>query len=68
MFVFRDSNGNVIPELVKTMTTPWRQLWKDKGRYCELNLPIIPDVAGQYTVQVFFDRCLVVEKTLNVIE
>ena len=68
MFVFRDSNGNVIPELVKTMTAPWRQLWKDKGRYCELNLPIIPDVAGQYTVQIFFDRCLVVEKTLNVIE
>ena len=68
MFVFRDSNGNVLPELIKTMTTPWRQLWKDKGRYCELNLPIIPDIAGQYTVQVFFDRCLVVEKTLNVIE
>lgn len=68
MFVIRDSEGNVLPELVKTMKASWRNLWNNGDRYCELDLPIIPDIAGQYTVQIFFDRCLVVEKTLNVIE
>ena len=68
MFVFRDSNGNVLPELIKTIRTSWRDLWNNGDRYCELDLPIIPDIAGQYTVQIFFDRCLVVEKTLNVID
>ena len=68
MFVIRDHDGNVLPELVKTMKASWRDLWNNGDRYCELDLPIIPDIAGQYTVQIFFDRCLVVEKTLNVID
>lgn len=68
MFVIRDSEGNVLPELVKTMKASWRDLWNNGDRYCELDLPIIPDLAGQYTVQIFFDRCLVLEKTLNVID
>ena len=68
MFVFRDREGNVLPELVKTMRASWRDLWNNGDRYCELDLPIIPDIAGQYTVQIFFDRCLLVEKTLNVID
>ena len=68
MFVIRDREGNVLPELVKTMKASWRDLWNNGDRYCELDLPIIPNIAGQYTVQIFFDRCLVVEKTLNVID
>ena len=68
MFVIRDREGNVLPELVKTMKASWRDLWNNGDRYCELDLPIIPDIAGQYTVQIFFDRCLVVEKALNVID
>ena len=68
MFVIRDSDGNVIPELTKSMVTPWREMWKNRSRYCELNLPIIPNVAGQYTVQVYFNQALVVEKVLNITE
>ena len=68
MFVIRDSQGNVIPELTKATTMPWRELWKNRSRYCQLNLPIIPNSAGKYTVQVYFNQALVVEKTLNITE
>jgi len=68
MFVIRDGAGNIVPELTKTMTAPWRQLWRNRSRYCELDLPIIPSVAGQYTVQIYFNRAFVIEKTLNIIE
>ena len=68
MFVIRDSQGNVIPELTKATTLPWRNLWKNRSRYCELNLPIIPNTTGKYIVQVYFNQALVVEKTLNITE
>ena len=68
MFVIRDSQGNVIPELTKATSMPWRELWKNRSRYCELDLPIIPNSAGKYTVQVYFNQALVVEKTLNITE
>ena len=68
MFVIRDSEGNVLADLTKTMTAPWWLLFHNRSQYCELDLPIIPSAAGQYTVQIFFDRDFVVEKTLNITE
>ena len=68
MFVIRDSEGYILPELVKTMNSTWGQLWYKRSRYCELDIPMIPNAAGQYTVQVYFNRALVIEKTLNIVE
>ena len=68
MFIFRDSNGNPLPQLTNTITADWNVLWNNRSRYCSLDLPAIPDKAGQYTVEVYFNRLLVVTKTLTITE
>ena len=66
MFVIRDSEGNALPQLTNSFTGNWNDLWNNRSRYCSLNLPAIPDADGQYTVEVYFNRSLVVTKTLNI--
>ena len=68
LFVIRDSEGNILPDLTRTVTQTWSKLFLDRMRYCELDIPAIPSAPGQYTVQIFFNRALVVEKTLNIQE
>ena len=66
MFVIRDSQGNAIPKLTNTITANWNDLWNNRSRYCSLNLPAIPEADGQYTVEVYFNRSLVVSKNLTI--
>lgn len=66
MFVIRDSQGNALPQLTNTVTASWNDLWNNRSRYCSLNLPAIPAADGQYTVEVYFNRSLVVTKNLTI--
>lgn len=66
MFVIRDSNGNAIPQLTNTFTGVWNDLWNNRSRYCSLNLPAIPAADGQYSVEVYFNRALMVTKNLTI--
>ena len=68
MFVIRDSNGNPLPQLTNTITGNWNDLWNNRSRYCSLDLPAIPEKAGQYTVEVYFNRMMIVSKVLNIAE
>ena len=68
MFVIRDSEGNPLPNLTGTVTASWNDLWNNRSRYCSLDLPGIPGAAGQYTVEVYFNRQLVITKKLTVTE
>lgn len=68
MFVIRDSEGNPLPQLTNTVTATWNDLWNNRSRYCSLNLPAIPDEAGQYTVEVYFNRMMIVSKALTITE
>ena len=68
MFVFRNAAGDILPELTSTVTRTWDNLWGNRSRYCSLDLPIIPSVAGEYTVEVYFNNALMISKTLTVTE
>ena len=68
MFVFRDSEGNPLTNLTGIVNTSWNTLWGNRSRYCSLNLPAIPSLAGKYTVEVYFDNQLLITKTLTVTE
>ncbi len=68
MFVIRDEAGNVLMDLISHSTYAWNQLWADRSRYCELDIPAIPKVPGQYTVEVYFGNRLLVEKGLTILE
>lgn len=56
MYVVRDSDGKVIPGLLGQETKNWHSLWSPADyHFCELTLPHVPDIAGSYTVDVYFD-------------
>jgi hypothetical protein len=50
-FVIRDQNGGVLSTSV--FSSSWTNLWY-KG-YCELDLPVLPGQAGDYTVEIYFN-------------
>ena len=68
MYVFRDSRGNILPHLTSTVTGNWNTLWGNQTRYCSLDLPVIPSDTGEYSVEVYFDRALMITKKLTVTE
>ena len=68
MYVFRDSQGNILPHLTATVTANWNTLWGNQTRYCSLDLPVTPTAAGEYTVEVYFNRCQMITKKLTITE
>ena len=67
MYVIRDAEGKVIPTLVRTKVSPWRDLWSDDGKYCYLNLPVMPTDLGAYTIEVYFNGALALTKNFSII-
>lgn len=57
LYVIRDEEGNVIPELTGEKDAVWYNLWYNKHdyHYCPLDIPNAPTEAGTYTVSVYFN-------------
>lgn len=54
LYVIRSQDGAPIYSAVETRQ--WKSMWNTT--YCKLSLPIMPAVAGTYTVEVYFDSSL----------
>lgn len=67
MFIIRDAEGKVIPTLVRTKISPWRDLWSDDAKYCYLDLPVMPADLGDYTLEVYFDGAIALTKNFSII-
>jgi len=67
MFVIRDENGKVIPSLVRTRTATWRNLWPGVGKYCYLDVPVMPNEFGKYTLEVYFNGETALTKNFSII-
>ena len=67
MFVIRNENGEVLPTYTRTMTKVWRDLWPGVGKYCYLDIPIMPTVDGRYTLEVYFNGATVLTKNFSII-
>jgi len=67
MFVIRDAEGNVIPSLVRTKVSPWRDLWPNAGKYCYLDVPVMPTELGDYTLEVYFNGETALTKNFSII-
>ncbi len=57
LYVIRDSEGNVLPELVDYSDSyTWYHMWVNTNyHYCELDIPKIPTTAGSYTLDLYFN-------------
>lgn len=67
LYIIRSDNGRADPSLVGRETRNWHDLWAPSDyHYCELNLPHVPEEAGSYTVEVYFDGMLAVSVPFTV--
>lgn len=59
LYVIRSDDGRVDPSLAGRETKNWHDLWEPSDyHYCELNLPHVPENAGSYTAEIYFDGML----------
>jgi hypothetical protein len=62
MYVIRDQDGNIISANTKAQS--WTSMWYQY--YCELDVPTLPDVAGEYTMQIYFNGMFAHEQVFTV--
>ena len=66
-FVIRNADGQVIPSFTRTVTKVWRDLWPGIGKYCYLDIPVMPTAEGKYTVEVYFNGATALTKNFSII-
>ena len=62
-YVIRDKDGKLVSNTVKSET--WISMWLNY--YCELDVPSIPDVAGVYTIEIYFNSMFAHKQTFTVV-
>lgn len=67
MFVIRDAEGKVVSNLTRTKISPWRDLWPGTGKYCYLDVPVMPTEYGSYTLEVYFNGATALTKSFSII-
>ena len=65
LFVVRDANGKVV-SATTGRTRIWVAMWSD--RYSELDMPVLPQKAGDYTVDIYFNGAWVTTENFTVTE
>ena len=63
LFAVEDENGNIVE--ASTSEESWINMWY--RNYCELDIPDMPDVPGDYTMYVYFNGALAGETAFTVI-
>ena len=67
MYVFRDGDGNVIPNLIQQDTVDWKELWYDGDYHMgELEIPEAPTEPGSYTLSLYFNNAAVLVITFSI--
>ena len=64
MYVIRNAEGSVLPELLNTETRNWRSMWN--GRYTTLTIPGMPTATGEYTLEIYFNNAFVMSKSFTI--
>ena len=64
LYVVRDGNGNIIPELCHGQTMDWKTMWTN--RYFYPTLPTTPAEAGSYTMELYFNGALALSKVFTI--
>lgn len=60
VITIKNSEGTVVS--MKTKETTWREIWQTT--YYKLPLPVLPETAGDYTVNVYFNKQLASSKNI----
>ena len=63
LYIIRDAEGNPVSSSLQTYR--WCDMWNKY--YCELDIPSLPSVAGNYTINVYFNGAQAAEQDFTVI-
>ena len=55
LFVIRDAEGNVVPDLIATQEVNWKLMWNITYPRANLTLPKEPTEPGEYKLYLYFD-------------
>lgn len=56
LYIFRNSHGNVLPELIAEETVYWKSIWNHGDpKIGELEIPKLPSIPGSYVVELYFN-------------
>lgn len=64
MFVVRDAEGNLV--CTSTSESSWVYMWSDN--YCTLDIPSIPALPGEYSLNVYFNNLAVTQLQFTITE
>ena len=64
MFVIHDENGVLVSSNITQQT--WTNMWYK--RYCELDIPALPDTPGTYSIAIYFNGAFVHSQNFYVTE
>ncbi len=62
MFVIRNANGT--PVSINSHSRTWSEMWD--WRYCKVEMPFMPNTAGAYTAELYFNGALVHTQSFTV--
>ena len=62
MFVIRDEKG--VPVSVNFHDRVWNDMWSNK--YCKIEMPFMPENAGSYTAEIYWNGALVYTQSFTV--
>lgn len=62
LYVIRDEAGKIVS--AETQSRLWVDMWR--GGYCELDIPTMPQAAGNYTVDIYFNGASVTTQSFTV--
>lgn len=65
LYVYRDSQGQVAPELVGEETLVWRDMFANSP-YAGLNVPTTPSAPGNYTLDIYFNGTTAASVSLSI--
>lgn len=63
-FVIQDENDKIIS--ISSVEKTWTDMWYKN--YCELDIPSMPNVAGNYTISVYFNGLFAVKQAFSIVE
>jgi len=67
LFVFRDSYGNILPELISEVSCTWKSIWDaESTKTGELDIPILPSSPGNYVMEFYFDGSFVTKFDITI--
>ena len=67
LYIFRDSYGNVLTDLITEASCTWKGIWsKSDVKTGELDIPKLPEVPGNYVLELYFNGGFVTQFDITI--